>query len=301
MDATSEGEFMEEDAYASFMASKPFTFLVGPEKKAFAIHSALVAGQSKVLEKLVLGDMQEAREGSVVWEHVDEQTFIRFSQYAYMGIYRYPSFRPRAPRVADFGDAWGNDRPEDRTGMIESRRHRTRKVKKKVRPQIVHSWHTGLIEPESESESESERTNKGKELWTAFEKKLSSTEPYMAMKQASPLGDGEESNAELLLCHARLYVFAECYDIRKLMHLSLCTLHHVLVKVPESDEMTSMAVKLLQYCYANDTPDALRDLAVEYTACRVEHLSKREEFQELVKVHGDFSVALVNALLSRID
>ncbi|KAG5950286.1 hypothetical protein E4U53_005302 [Claviceps sorghi] len=240
------------------MASKPFEFLVGPEKKAFSIHLALVASQSEVLARLVLGDMQEAREGSVVWEHVDEQTFVRFSQYAYMGIYRYPSFRPGPPCEAD--------------------RDSVAKIHNQKCP-----------------------ISKGKELWTSFKKQRSSTEPYMVMKYGSPLGDGEENDAELLLCHARLYVFADCYGITPLMNLALSTLHHVLVTIPQSDDTTGMFIKLLQFCYEMDIPAALKELVVQYATCRVEHLSKREEFQELIRVHGDFSAALVDALLDRID
>lgn len=74
----------------SFISSKPFEFVVGPNKRVFTIHSALVASLSPVLERLVNGDMLEAKTGSVVWEHVDEQTFVRFSQYAYMKTYEYP-------------------------------------------------------------------------------------------------------------------------------------------------------------------------------------------------------------------
>lgn len=82
---------------SSFMSSKPFEFLVGPEKKVYTIHSGLVARLSPVLDRLVNGDMEEAKKGSVEWKHVDEQTFIRFSQYAYMKTYEYPSFRPEPP------------------------------------------------------------------------------------------------------------------------------------------------------------------------------------------------------------
>lgn len=82
---------------SSFMSSKPFEFLVGPEKKVYTIHSGLVARLSPVLDRLVNGDMEEAKKGSVEWKHVDEQTFIRFSEYAYTKSYEYPPFRPEPP------------------------------------------------------------------------------------------------------------------------------------------------------------------------------------------------------------
>ncbi|KAG6002198.1 hypothetical protein E4U21_003329 [Claviceps maximensis] len=296
------------------MSSKPFEFLVGPEKKVFTIHSALVACQSAVLAQLINGDMKEATEGSVVWEHVDEQTFIRFSQYAYMGIYRYPSFRPGPPDKADCGNAVDNPQTNDGAVFVDvwsfptkkSSQSKMKKKKKSSESRIrgyCEACDEPITEPEPEPEPEQviRYKEKGKGLWASFEKQLSSTEPYMVMRQALPRDDGEDNDAELLLCHARLYVFADCYDITPLMRLSLCTLHHVLVKVPQSDDMTRMVVKLLRYCYENDMPDALKDVVVGYAACRVEHLWKSEDFQLLMCDHGNLGVALVGALLARID
>ncbi|KAK0391205.1 hypothetical protein NLU13_0706 [Sarocladium strictum] len=69
------------------LTSKPFTFIVGPEKKEFHIHRDVVARISEPLNVLVNGNMTEAAEGKVEWPDVDEETFIRFSQYAYTGEY----------------------------------------------------------------------------------------------------------------------------------------------------------------------------------------------------------------------
>ncbi|KAG5942205.1 hypothetical protein E4U60_007440 [Claviceps pazoutovae] len=148
---------------SSFMSSKPFEFLVGPEKKVYTIHSGLVARLSPVLDRLVNGDMEEVKKGSVEWKHVDEQTFIRFSQYDYMKIYEYPSFRPEPPA-------------DSRSG----------------------------------------------------------------------------------------------------------------------------ALRLLEYCYENDTPHAFRDLVVQYIVCRVEYLWLDPAVQDIARAHGDFSAAVVNGLLRRI-
>lgn len=50
-------------------------------------HAALVAHHSKPLGVLVNGDMSEAREGCALLEGIDEDTFVRFCQYAYTGDY----------------------------------------------------------------------------------------------------------------------------------------------------------------------------------------------------------------------
>lgn len=68
-------------------SSVPFRFLVGPNGREFTIHSALLSHQSPVLDKLVNGGFSEAAEKCVTWDSVDEDTFIRFWQYAYTGKY----------------------------------------------------------------------------------------------------------------------------------------------------------------------------------------------------------------------
>ncbi|KAM0667206.1 hypothetical protein ACQRIU_005061 [Beauveria bassiana] len=78
---------MVEMAYGSILGSKPYLFLVGPQKREFFVHASLAAGQSAVLDALVNGSMQEATEGCTVWEGVDEDTFVRFGQYVYTGNY----------------------------------------------------------------------------------------------------------------------------------------------------------------------------------------------------------------------
>ncbi|KAG6268436.1 hypothetical protein E4U22_004546 [Claviceps purpurea] len=271
MSTSGTGEEKKENiSYASFMSSKPFEFLVGPEKKVYTIHSGLAARLSPVLDRLVNGDMEEAKKGFVEWKHVDEQTFIRFRQYAYMKTYEYPSFRPEPPA-------------DSRSGAL---RHDTK------------TQHRNTAQ--SEAVNDSKTPQLGKKLWEYFEDQLSISEPYMAMQQASPLGEGQSNEAELLLSHARLYVFADCYGITPLMRLSLCTLHHVLMKVLESNDLTDMVVELLEYCYENDTPHALRDLVVEYVVCQVEYLWLDPAFQDIARAHGDFSAAVVNGLRRRI-
>lgn len=71
----------------SIASSVPFRFLVGPNQREFTIHSALLSHQSPVLDKLVNGGFAEAAEKCVKWDSVDEDTFVRFWQYAYTGKY----------------------------------------------------------------------------------------------------------------------------------------------------------------------------------------------------------------------
>ncbi|KAK0386911.1 hypothetical protein NLU13_5224 [Sarocladium strictum] len=65
--------------------SAGFKVFIGPDKKEHLIHSAVLAKQSPVLDALVNSGMKETGENAVVWEHVSEHTFAKFSQFAYTG------------------------------------------------------------------------------------------------------------------------------------------------------------------------------------------------------------------------
>ncbi|KAG6142305.1 hypothetical protein E4U38_005669 [Claviceps purpurea] len=277
---TMGGKKPEDVSYASFMSSKAFEFLVGPEKKPFIIHSELVASLSAVLQRLVKGELKEAQKGSVVWEHVDEQTFIRFSQYAYVRTYDYPAFRPR---------------PQPKAGLFKASLLAV--LDTVVQEQVESSWRTvsriWLL------------TEAGDVMFRLMPKhKFTSPNTQRdplakrAMKRAPPLADGQNNDAELLLSHARLYVFADCYEITPLMGLSLSTLYNVLMEFPEWSDIADMLIQLLRYCYENDTPAVLKDLVMRYAVCHVENLWKRKEVTELARTNGEFSSAIIEAMLA---
>ncbi|KAG6260635.1 hypothetical protein E4U49_004675 [Claviceps purpurea] len=123
----------------------------------------------------------------------------------------------------------------------------------------------------------------------------------MVMEKASPLADGQKNDAELLLSHARLYVLADCYGIAPLMSLSLTTLHHVLLEIPEWDDVADMFIELLHYCYGNDTPAALKELVVEYAVCQVDNLWHRDEVKNFAQTHGEFSSAVIEGMVMSLN
>ena len=70
----------------------PFLFSVGPEKKEFTVHSALVAQQSPTLAALVNYGMKESLEGYASLPQHDVETFVRFIEYTYTGDFESPMF-----------------------------------------------------------------------------------------------------------------------------------------------------------------------------------------------------------------
>ncbi|KAH6643422.1 hypothetical protein BKA67DRAFT_134774 [Truncatella angustata] len=76
-----------ETGFESIIRSRPVSFVAGNSETEYVLHDGVVARLSKPLNVLVNGMLKEARDRRVEWPEVDEQTFIRFSQWAYTGIY----------------------------------------------------------------------------------------------------------------------------------------------------------------------------------------------------------------------
>lgn len=110
----------------------------------------------------------------------------------------------------------------------------------------------------------------------------------------------------MFLCHARLYVFADKYDIEALRDLSLSKLQQTLASFTLYKERVEDAVDLLQYCYANTLErvgkqDSLRVLVILYVACVVEKLAGNKRFQSLLREANAISVDLFSEMLKRMD
>ncbi|KAK6087793.1 hypothetical protein SCUP234_01432 [Seiridium cupressi] len=84
-------------SYREIAQSKPFRFIVGTHHREFFMHADLVASMSKVLNVTVNGScngaakFEEALTNVAVWEDIDEDTFVRFCEFAYTGDYQAAS------------------------------------------------------------------------------------------------------------------------------------------------------------------------------------------------------------------
>ena len=109
--------------WTSVFRSKQFVFVVGENQAAFTVHAAIIAKQSKALDVLINGSMGEAFEGKAIFEDIEEDTFIRFCQFAYTGDYTTPDFTHIAtielpdisPPAAISYDASTTDRDDGRS------------------------------------------------------------------------------------------------------------------------------------------------------------------------------------------
>lgn len=109
--------------------------------------------------------------------------------------------------------------------------------------------------------------------------------------QPRPNSNKQEEYSEVFLGHARLYVFADKYDVTNLKVLAMEELHATLAEYTLYQERTGDVVALLRYVYANtaDSKDGVEDLRTvltQYMEAEIDTLIKNEDLQELMLQDG---------------
>ena len=228
---------------------------------------------------MINGHLSEAKQGFATLEDVDEGTFIRFIRWAYNKDYPAPEHTlvdsgseisaqrstPETPK-----DAWGvND--DDDWGVWS-----TKKAKKKKNTAHT-SWSKGS-------------------LWESFITRDDSSS-WGDVIDASIRGARgnkapEEDYSEVFLGHARMYVFAEKYDIQPLKSLALLKLHNTLSIFTLYRERVGDITTLLKYVYANtaETVEGTKDIRTmlaHYIGCEMEMFIKYGEIKDLMLDNGE--------------
>ncbi|KAK4234048.1 hypothetical protein C8A03DRAFT_47531 [Achaetomium macrosporum] len=261
---------MEQIRWEDIASSKMFRFSVGPQKREFTMHSALVAHQSPALKTLVANtQFKEAREAHAELE-----------EYAYTGDYH----------AAVEGVSCVNEDTDKKDATSIDQRGR--------RPHIRPAAPSSILTSRGHISGQS-RKNKPWEIFDTIVKQMCrSTSPrgHVAV-DAVALDHG----AEGFLRHVRVYLFADCYGIKRLMDLVLCKLGQALRSFPLGGERVEDIIALLRYCYDNAAPERLRSLLVLYTACNVQELWKTNTFKALLEAHDELSVAVIESLVERLN
>ncbi|KAM0271861.1 hypothetical protein ACHAQH_008961 [Verticillium albo-atrum] len=239
------------------------------------LHKEAVATLSGPLNALVNGEMKESREGRAIWLDTDEETFIRFCQFAYTDDYT-----PARPQLLESS---GTHLPEV-------------SVEQKGDPE-EDSWEISTATPKNKR-----APNKRSELWKAFK-----TRHYVETRIPMPIQNTEgEDYTGVFLSHAKMFVFADCYRIPALETLALHKLHQELVSFKLFESRIGDIVQLMRYAYDNtaqldDSPGALRDLVTGYAACQVKVLWTSTDFQNLFVSCGELAGDLFKETLKRMD
>ena len=268
------------------MQSQPFKFVIGSNRKDFFIHPALIADVSKPLAKLTCGSMREAKEGHATIADVDEDTFARFCEFLYTGDYHAAS-------------------PIGTTNSCRVSRTPTQRrspPSKETLPRTPDEWLFAI------SSKAKPAPNKLTDLWwTRFTKKAFADLEYdidRTVRRADWNPNPEEDYSQVFLSHARLYVFAEMYDVELLRKTCLYKLHDVLMKFCLHDERVKDVARLLQYTYTH-TPerkeqiDDLRFLVTRYVSMFVQHMIHDDTFQDVMDGESAAAMDLLRQLVEK--
>lgn len=154
----------------------------------------------------------------------------------------------------------------------------------------------------------SSQPSRRQQLWNSFTDKTRATPAFNSDDH-----DSWKDYTEIFLSHARLYTFADRYQIDPLAKLTVDKLRDTLTDLEEIHlgHLTSIT-KLLEYTYDNentrdrvddgaDALDQLRDLVIHYTTCVVEHFRGVEEFEKLLAGDGVLGRDLVISMMRRLS
>jgi hypothetical protein len=289
--------------------------------------------------------MLEATQGYAVLEDIEEGTFVRFSQYAYTGDYSTPgpetSNDVAAAATANGAtngvtngmtngatNGAGSDYDNAGTASAASQEYSETitatdlwggsyraKKKKKASTKKAFTWDefdkppdTPTLDSPDDGSAEERRSEKARSkkarMWDEFESKAYVTAAPAFKPRRNR--DAAEDYTDVFLCHARLYVFAEKYDIAPLKRLALYKLQRTLVGFTLYSERVGDVVELLRYSYVNTadmvgTPDDLRVLVIRYTGYVVEDLAQSPQFVALLEDVSQIGRDLMRQMLKRLE
>ena len=275
----------------SVYASATFEFIV--EGKSFFVHEGLLSLHSKPLDRMANGFMAEATHGFIILTDVDADTFVRFIEWAYKGYYTPADF---TRVVQEDSDSAGRCTEEQRVAGKPAQRIKFTNVDD--------SGQTSPNPAVSNFQITGERDGSGKKRKTA---PSSPHTPGAGLMPLPPLPfkrkdaikipppRPNESPAEVysavFLSHARLYVFAEEYDIQALKTLALVELSATLKCYTLHANRTADIVELLRYVYGNTSEQEegvvdLRALMIAYLRREMTTLTQDKTFKDLMIEDG---------------
>jgi hypothetical protein len=292
------------------ISSNPFEFVVGPDRKKFTIHTALAAYHSPILAVMMTGHMSEAQDGRATLEEIDEQTFVQFCEYAYTKDYTPTPYEiVLDSSMLDGGNALGNNYSEELLDSFPSPSNssflewRMRKLNKRGQKMDTGSSYA-IDKPCLYCGHKPGKQAFWNELGrTDYAISIQDFEARKNIKQC-------EDYTNVFLGHARIYVFADRYNVATLRTLALGKLYRTLDVFNIYSNRIGDIINLIRYSYSNSYTrdsdgvqdmDSLRKLVIHYIVYMFEDLAKDDHFLALMEEGGPFVRDLMVMLLGRID
>jgi hypothetical protein len=102
------------------------------------------------------------------------------------------------------------------------------------------------------------------------------------------------SHSDVFLAHARLYVFADCYQVDSLADQALCNLHKALTT---NDVQHSDIVDITEFFVSTEIPHALREVILAYIASKASSVWGNGRFRKLVLQDSDMMAELLDLIM----
>lgn len=282
----------------SIYASPTFKFIV--DGTTYFIHSDLAAEHSPVLGCMMNGYMAEAQNQCATLESVDASTMERFIEWAYKGYYTPPEFTLDPNVTVPPGGKKGSKKPNDGPPVVNDSEEGPGEVRSGSAAENAPLGQAPQVQDENRKNGDAckdgEATVKKnkkpmtrKDLGETYVLHEYKTHPEGAVIESFRIrpNQANEDYTEVLLCHARLYVFAEMYDIAALKLRAFECLHYQLSLFNLSRERTGDIIALLRYVYANvKDGDGLRMALQKYVGFEMSALMKDERFGWLMIEDG---------------
>ncbi|RSL53976.1 hypothetical protein CEP51_014792 [Fusarium floridanum] len=231
------------------IASPEAKFHIGPNKDEFTIHSGLVALQSSSMHNIM--KQQKGRfERPILWKHVEVNTFIRFSAFAYTGDY---------------------DGPEPRRREIPAVVSQPRLLRKMIKLRLTNQG-SGI------------RNSYDSYSWEMFLKRY----PGHEFSPDDAVDSRTYSSLEVFLCHVRMFLFADRYRITELRDLAIRKLWIAMVNMTFTGNAIPDLTQLIKYVYNNTHKDnpagqEIRSLVRRYFIIRLDRMWNHTELKDFAK------------------
>lgn len=110
-----------------------------------------------------------------------------------------------------------------------------------------------------------------------------------------------EDYTGVFLCHAKLYVLGDVYDIPQLRQLALHRLHATLREFTLYPDRLNDIATLAKYIFNNTlSHDRIQDMICLYYACIIEHVLEQDQLTSLIDDIPEFAPILISKMWERL-
>lgn len=259
---------------------------------------------------MINGSMTEAVNEVASLADVEAETFVRFIQWAYTGSYhvgRDNNNNNNNSNNKNFNNADVRESAMDDELLYDSVHLKEVFGKKTKKKKFVYGDDDFAPRPPPEH---LRRAFSGRD-YPVFESSLTPSYPFDYNNSNNSNNninstnniDINNSKPKAFLLHAKIFVFAEKYDLQALKMLSIHNLHYLLSHYQIFSQHIPDIVNLIRYSYENTqaSSDPLRELLASYVELEMAMLIEAKSFEELLEEGGEFVADFLKKVKNRIS